>query len=377
MMTHFLRTLTCLVAIFIFQVANSQHQAVSGMRFLNYGANLPKELLSSKTAVLVSVPPMRNEDDQRENWKTIASQAHKTFKDVGIDAVIYFNLENVVAGSEPKRKAIALLNQRKVKNIIVLSHLDLIINGKPERRYAIIMTEYNGKPTFMNDGQSAWKSDHKALEKLLKNVYSTVNKSGLNRTNMLVIDRPEFFREKNILDGQRIADFQADLKLDKLAVPKFKKVSIPSSKPGGFLNGQLEKELKNYNSQVGSKNAKLESIMKSYPFEYGLVDFNGNEQEIRKQGYQYILLHMFTTGHGVRTMLNYPNDEIEEEDYVTTKIKNGKGIIRTIPAQGFVYKFYIKHIHTGDVYVGKSWDADETWHEALENHFVKLKKVVK
>jgi hypothetical protein len=31
-----------------------------------------------------------------------------------------------------------------------------------------------------------------------------------------------------------------------------------------------------------------------------------------------------------------------------------------------VTKYYIKHINSGDIYLGEQWDGDDNWYEALE-----------
>jgi hypothetical protein len=33
-----------------------------------------------------------------------------------------------------------------------------------------------------------------------------------------------------------------------------------------------------------------------------------------------------------------------------------------------VYKYYVKHINSGDIYLGEQWDGDDTWQDALFNH---------
>ena len=50
------------------------------------------------------------------------------------------------------------------------------------------------------------------------------------------------------------------------------------------------------------------------------------------------------------------------------KKPDGTITLRTIPVEAPVYKFYIKNLLRNEVYVGESWDADETWQEALDNY---------
>jgi hypothetical protein len=65
-------------------------------------------------------------------------------------------------------------------------------------------------------------------------------------------------------------------------------------------------------------------------------------------------------------LLNYEVDE-DDEYYITVKITKGKPSMRYIPTQAPVYKYYIKNLKTKNIYLGKNWDADETWQESLKN----------
>jgi hypothetical protein len=47
---------------------------------------------------------------------------------------------------------------------------------------------------------------------------------------------------------------------------------------------------------------------------------------------------------------------------------NGEPQIKTIPIEVPVYKFYIKHLEYGNIFLGNKWDADQTWQVALANH---------
>jgi len=46
--------------------------------------------------------------------------------------------------------------------------------------------------------------------------------------------------------------------------------------------------------------------------------------------------------------------------------------VERIHAKAPIYKYYIKHIRTGEIYLGKQWDAAESWHEALNNYLNNL-----
>jgi hypothetical protein len=124
---------------------------------------------------------------------------------------------------------------------------------------------------------------------------------------------------------------------------------------------------------VKRNNLTLQEIMQNYPYEYSLVDQSIEEDKLRQDGYQFILMRLHTTGENVKNMLGYEVDP-SETDYVTLKQKGMSMTMRHIPAKAPVYKYYIKHIYTGDVYLGTPWDADESWEDALANYINNMKK---
>ena len=345
----------------------------AGLRFLDYNNQFPENLLYTKSVVFVDVPN-RPGTSLRGDWQGLANALHPTFKDAGIDAVAYYNFGDVEANSDAAQKLAQELTSRQVENIVILSRVKLKVAGKDTERFAILITEYNEEPSFISHGQTAYKQVAKDTDKLIKQFDRDIRKSGMTSQNHLIIDQPEFFTGAgNIIEGRRHEAFAQDLKLDKLAVPRFMEASIPDKRPGGNANKNLEKEIEKSNKLVKRNNLNLENIMKKYPYEYGLVDPTIEEDQLRQQGYQFILKRISTTGEHVKKMLGY-EVKASEDDYVTIKQDGLKLTMRHIPAKAPVYKFYIKHIYTGDVYLGTPWDADEQWEDALTNYINNMRK---
>ena len=71
-------------------------------------------------------------------------------------------------------------------------------------------------------------------------------------------------------------------------------------------------------------------------------------------------------------MLEYPVTDTET-DYVSEATKDGMPRVNSYHVNTPVYKFYIKHIYTGNVFLGKKWDAAPTWEEALNNYLDNLR----
>lgn len=345
----------------------------AGLRFLDYNNQLPDNLLHTKSVVFVDVP-RRSGTSLRGDWQGLAKEVHPTFKDAGIDAVAYYNLGDVEANADASAILAQNLKSRQIENIVILSQVKLKIANKDTERFAILITDFNEESSFISHGQTAYKQVAKDTDKLIKQFDRDIRKSGMTSQNHLIIDQPEFFTGAgNIIEGRRNENFAQDLKLDKLAVPRFVKASIPDDRPGGNANKNLEKEIEKSNKLVKRNNLNLENIMEKYPYEYGLVDPTIDEDKLRQQGYQFVLKRLNTTGEHVKEMLGYEINTAEE-DYVTIKQDGLKLTMRHIPAQAPVYKFYIKHIYTGDVYLGTPWDADEQWEDALANYINNMKK---
>lgn len=103
--------------------------------------------------------------------------------------------------------------------------------------------------------------------------------------------------------------------------------------------------------------------MANYPYEYDLVDPDTEEDKLRQNGYQFILLKLHTTQAHIRDMLAY-DEHPEGEAKVNASAFDQKP----------VYKYYVKHIYTGDVYLGDTWDAEQTWKQALQNYIANMRK---
>lgn len=348
--------------------------ALSGFRFLNYQNDLPEQLLKTRSVVFVSVP-YKDGTSLRGDWQELARTVHKDLKEAGVDPVAYYYLDDVLAGPDASNAFARDLKARKIENIILLSHVKLRKNGE---RFVMVITPFNGQYDFISHGQSAWKTYDKKADRLGRALVRTVNRTGMKKENLLIADEPEFFQNTKIFRGKRFETAAFDLKVDQLAVPKFNMVEIPEDRAGGLVNRSMVKTLEEGNAKRKKDNEKLAKLLEEkYPFKYKLVDYDFlKEDDLRKQGNLYVLQYMYTSGKSLRRLLNYNIDETET-DYITLKSKDGRNILRTLPVDAMVYKFYVRHIFTGDVYLGREWDADETWEEALENFMANLRKEVK
>jgi hypothetical protein len=372
---------TTLLIIISFHYAQSQIEEeinVVGLRLLDYNnIYLPEDILQQRAAVFVSVPQKSAESSERGDWKKFSQQAHEYFKKIGVDAVAYFYLDDILAGPDASANYSNYLKDRQIKYIIILSKVLLKIGSRIDTTHVVVVTGFNGDASFISNGQKAWKDQNKDLDKIMKNIYRITVKQEFKRTNNLIIDQPEFIEGINITTVRRNESFPSDIRVDKLAVPKYTDYKLPSDIPDNTLNKRIEKEIEKSNEINQRLNQKIEYLFQGYPWKYELVDYNVGEDQLFKDGFQFVLLRLNTSGNSIREMLGY---ELKpgETDYITIKKKpDGTVTFRSIPIGAPVYKFYIKQLTRKEIYIGETWDADESWEDALLNFLSNLKEKLK
>ena len=300
---------------------------------------IPENLLYTSTAVVIS-PPVSQEGGYPVvgNVQQLAGAIHPVLRNLGIDPVIYYNAYNLYAGLEVTRSQVREMRQRRIKNIILFEY-----NGST---YRIGLGVFNNAPELYNREKGVFKWEGTSLDDLLFQFRTTIAGRGLPRQNFLILEIPEFSRNVNMLAKRRYESFARNLKLDKLAVPAI------------------------------ANKEEIERVMKNYPYEYGIVDPEKSEKTLRNEGYQYILLQLNTTGKQIRNYLEY--DQVEEPETYASVIPDSAGYkVKNIPADARVYKYYVKHIYSGDTYVGTHWDAAVNWEVALHYHIAHLREEMK
>ncbi len=378
-----MKKFTVLVLFLVFSVNHlvySQEEEVNavGIRFLNYNDSyLPPDILQQRSAVFISVPQKSATNSERGDWKSYAAEAHAYFRKIGIDPDIYIYLDDVLAGPDASAVYAEYLNGRDIKYIVILSKSLIKTGSRVDTTNVVVITKFNGKPSFISNGEKAWKDQDKKLSRIMKNIYAITVRQDFKKTNNLIIDQPEFLEGINIIPNLRNASFPENLRVDKLAVPLFTDYKLPDNIPGNSMNRRIEKDVDESNSRNARLNDKLKQEFSDYPWKYDFVDYSRGEDQLFKDGYQFVLLRLNTSGHSIKQMLGYelkPN----ETDYITVKKQaDGSVTFRSIPIDAPVYKFYLKQLARKEIYIGETWDADETWEDALHNFLTNLEDKLK
>ena len=303
----------------------SQDTLPTAFQFATTGSQLPSDLLHTKSVVFVDIIGAGRTPGP--DWHEIAREIHPTFGDIGIDAVAYYSWQDANAGPDATRKLAKELNQRYIENIVYLAY------NQESKEYTLLIAPFDTENPFVDRQKGAFQLVAGTPATLTRQLDNLVRRSGMEKENFLVIDVPEFFvGAGNVIRGKRAEGFAQDLKLDKLAIPRF----------------------------GTEQDSTLARIMKPYPYEYAFVDPQRNEDDLRQEGFQFILLHLHTQEDNIREMLGYTDEPTDK--------KASSSSPKAPPSSRSVYKFYVKHIYTGDVYVGDTWDASPSWRSALTNY---------
>lgn len=304
------------------------------VRQLKISETAPAELLSTRSLVLF------NNSYSAAELNTI----QQAFQQIGIDADFYVDADRVLAGTDTERAYSTYFTTREINFLILLT--------KSAEGYNFYATEYNNTMQFVTRQQLAWKMTDRKLDDLLSRIYRD---SWLRekKQNFLINDIPEMDIVVPIVTGRRSELFPIDLRVDQIAIPREADAAIQA--------------------QIDTLFRKLYP----YPEKYKVVQMPDDEKDLTKQGFQYVLLYLKVSGKVARELLGYDMTRNVATAYGSVTYPNGTPQVKTISADAPVYKFYIKHIRSGNVFLGTKWDADETLVQSLKNHLMGFRTELK
>jgi hypothetical protein len=294
---------------------------------LNLNGGLPEKLLSTRTAGFYHHTISNKE----------LSEVQSVFQRAGIDAIIYFELDKPFASKDVSRAFSEYLGKREISNLVFIE--------KSDDGFRITITTFSGKEDIVTPGQSAWSTSNRLLTEALKTLSRTAS-SSQKKENLLINDAPETDAAINPIPGKRNEFYASDLTVDLLAVPKTGEETI---------DRELEEIFKNH-----------------YTLKFKMTEPGITEKELRRQGHLYIMSFIYTRGSVARELLGYDMSK-SESAFLSVTYSDGQQQLKNIPGNTSVFKFYFKHIDSGNVFLGTKWDADITWQQALINHIVGMK----
>lgn len=326
------RFLYFLLILFAFKASGQVRDRLLSQ--LQIAETAPAELLSTRSLVLF------DKSLKMEELTMIQS----AFQQIGIDADFYLDIEKVMAGVDTERAYAAYFTTREINFLILLS--------KTNEGYVFHATKFSNNMQFVTPNQPAWKVTDRKLDELARKIYRD---SWLRekKQNFLINDIPEMEINVPIILGRRSELFPIDLKIDQLAIPK-------------LADASLQKEIDTLFKKIYP-----------YPEKYKVVQMPADEKDLVKQGFQYVLLYVHVDGKTAHEILGYDMTKTAASAYGSVTYPNGAALVKTISAELPVYKFYIKHLRSGNVFLGNRWDADETLVQSLKNHIMGFRTELK
>jgi hypothetical protein len=297
---------------------------------LNFVDAVPEGLLARRAVVLYDEAISKNE----------LEEAQKAFQKTGIDAVAYIITDHALAGPDPVRAFTTYLTSRAIGFLIFF---------EKDKDYSLTFVAYNNTRDLVTISAPAWKQSNHSLTDMLTTIYRSAI-TNQKKQNLLINDYPETDITLKYFIGRRNESHTSDVVSFKVAVAKW---------------GDEKAD------------AELAEILKEhFPVKYELVDPKLEERELGSRGFRTVLRFVHTRGSVAKEILGYDLSQLAHS-LSTVYFVNGEADVKTIPANETIYKFYVKHIEYGNIFLGKGWDADITWQDALKNHLQAMRESLK
>jgi len=307
--------------IFCFQLTNDGFSQQVSQEVQTF----PLEILATRSIVLYDFSISAKE----------AGQAQKTFAKIGIDAEAYFRYDVVFSGYDPKVAFEKYFNSRQISYLVLFQ--------KQAEVYKIGFCVFDSKIGIRDNPTEIYKIENRDLSDLLQTLSKDSWNSG-QKKNFLINETPETDIFVNPINGKRQDYYPLDLKVDKLAVPKF---------------------------GISEMDTLLVRFFKdNYPMKYEFVDSLTSDEKLRGQSFAYVLCYIHTQAIDIKKLLGYDLLKEEKGMYSSVTYPKGQLQVKTLPEETSVYKFYARHTNNGNIFVGPKWDADINWLDALENYIL-------
>ena len=300
------------------------------------GGTLPTTLLQDRSVLIISAQPKANGAMPPSQSKEWATTLQAMCARQGVDVVACFQMLDLLSGREPWAAFEQLLVDRGLRHLLWLQEQE---NGT----FKLVVAALPEEAPLLGSPINGWTVEGSDMDVLSENFRRALVRAGLPRENFMVLEVPEFFSDVPMITKGRYESFPLDLKLDKIAIR--------------WPEGAAE----------AAKSEFITLLDSLYPYDFGIEPASQTDQQLRSDGYQYVLDWVYATGSSLRQVFNYPIKEGETTYITFMTLGPGQNDIKDIGIYVPVYKYYMRHLLTGDIYLGEQWDADTQWQESLRN----------
>jgi len=300
---------------------------------LNQALYPSEDILKTKSLVLISVPM----DDAPNEWQEILDEMQLFFSEYGVDAVAYLYVDRFDVAQNQPQPLPDFIFKRGIQNLIILSA------PKVEGPIFFAMTQFNNQEEMYSRGATSFARLTTDLSTVWQELGTYFKTNQFERTNLLVNENPEFFYptvEPGIV-ARSVPPQVAEFKIALKPVDEKKFQSLPVYKVQHnylFAKDSLM-------ASIRRQNEKLQALSSDSTNTMALVDLKENEATLRRAGFIYEL-----------KMVKGPEDKVYEWIPFPDRPK---------PSNKVVYKFYLDDLRTNTIFIGKEWDASESWFDAL------------
>lgn len=341
-----------LTLLLVFVVIANAQTPIYNYVSLQKTLKLPAQLNSERSVVIYSVANKAGDFLETGDHEKLLSQTHKALMTMGIDAIFYLSDLNFTASNSARDLYTDLFNTRKIKNVIFIA--------QNEEGYELLIGEYDGSSRLVKDGSDVFYTQNSDLYSLLLNVGREVRRADQELYNFLIPEKPNYLGGLSIVEKTLLKNYPGIMRRSKLAVERFTLLDSTN-----ISNSDVKRNIASYNRIVGEKNKKLEEIMKTYPYEYVIID-PMTDDELKRNRYQFLLRSICSSAEVVKQMLDYDVSPTETGFVSIIPIMPDQTRVKTISRKAIVHKFYIRQNISKNVHVGE-WDADVSWQGSLEN----------
>ncbi len=338
-----------------------------GWRPLVISDQVPVDLTSSRSAVIISMETLEQDERKQPQWEKLAARIHADLRKMYVDPVCYVYYDVLKSGPEIRQAFVSEFEQRGVSNLILFEKKYVGL----DETYTIKISRFNKQRDLTAENETVWTQIESPYDLITLRLGRQIIRQNIDRTNFLIPEDPNILSDLPIFSGIHLSSYPGLIRRNNLAVVIPEKYKIFSG-----ISASEQEMLRQENLKIDQKIKDLESMMTLYPYKYQLVNY-GDDETLYKQGFQFALLPFHSTGVTIKKMLNYKISGTET-DYISMIPKDSAGVtLKTIPVDQIVHKYYIKQTIAHDVYVGKEWDSDFTWESALRNFILNLSRALK